>query len=520
MKKVLNIILFILPLFIPFVMPRQAKGYPVALKEGEVPPPLVLPYQKCGENTLKRTQNWIENLDWPPAETEAEFCFECQQDGQASFSAQGIAEQIQTTADSVSLPKECFLAMSVRGNRTFKKNQYVICPEGAKRDFHRGRKLCVTPEYVETFREVFLQMSKCFSHSRKRQQQILHLINRESGGIANILSPSTAKCFGQITEGYVDTINNQIRTKYSSSMNPSTRHLRDIYDAVIEKCPNLREKKLKGNNTLVCGATRDPYACLFYSFLGLDRNMRLIKDNFDRVTDHMGNSDFDTPEKEKIRGVFPLTVSEIARVKILLNGEEREWLIWDDSELYHNIKSVRGNGGSIDLLSVDKIPLFEHRQDVELFFNYWAHNGGGAEAQSRLIMRLERLKERLSHSSCQPNDKTPICKARLDLLQGKSLSNRAAVSFFEEDLRNTYKPGDERRRNEVADYVGNIIEGSQTTFDYTPDSEGTNNMIKHYKGAFQYGHINLSDENADNFQKHIANVCPDMADIISWPEPE
>ena len=506
-------ILFCLFFLAGSTLTQQDSGaYPLSEKTGEIPPPLVLPYQKCGQGAVARTQKWIESLSL--AETEAEFCFECRREAGSSFAAQSAARQIKEAETAISLPKECFLAMAVRGNRTFKKSQYVDCGE-SNSYFQRKTKLCVNNEYIEALQKLFFKMADCFSYTSARRQQIFHLINQESGGIVNILSESEAKCLGQITGDYVKTLNNQIKSKQKSG---PIKHTRDIYSEVIQKCPELSEKKLKKSPRLICESTKDTYACLLYSFLGLERNLRSIRENLDFVPEYMGAREFNETDGAKLSSAFPLTVSEMARVKVRLNGEEKEWLIWGDADLYDTLQEEKEKGNSPVILSAEKIPLFQRREDIELFFNYWAHNGGGSLAGTRMISMMERLKQRLS-SSCNPRSNSLDCLSGSSVLQEEGLSNKDAVSFFAEDLFDDY-PGSFNRKTEVSQYVNKIINTSQNVFAFKEKSEGTNNMLNHYKNAFKYGDIKLSDENAVNFQKHIDGICPTMRDLVSWEQPE
>ena len=450
---------------------------------------LVFPYQKCN----KQNVNYTERVTSEQAITEAKHCFDCQE---SSPSINATFKQLTKNFYSSVIPKQCFLAIALRGNRIFPNDRYVSCSENDLRQFDGHTKFCIDENYVDMIHEAFAKMSQCFNFNVIRQKKVLNLINQESGGVLNITSPTAARCLGQLTIDYVKEINRHIRSrKYSNPLKYS-----EIYDEVIKRCPDLRNKVLKNINSITCQTTQDPYICLFYTFFGLEKNHRTIQDNINAVTDYMGTREFSDSEKQIFQ--LPLRVNEILNVKAILDGKEIHWTFWDDSELYD---TLRRSKRQIVILKANKIPLFKNQEDIVSLFNYWTHNGGNSISKTRVIPMVERLKKSIARS-CKENSKKPICLLRHQIQNGQSLSTASTWSFFEKDILRNY-PASRTRKKEVAYYIRDMANTNKQTFVYEEGSLQTNTMLNYYKKAFKFKDIVLSNEEAKVFQKNVSEVC-------------
>lgn len=70
-------------------------------------------------------------------------------------------------------------------------------------------------------------------------------------------------------------------------------------------------------------------------------------------------------------------------------------------------------------------------------------------------------------------------------------------------MQKTY-PGDNNRKEEVSQYVENIISSNQAIFNFEEGSEQTNIMLNHYKKA----NPDLDRKNAIRFQRLLSFNCP------------
>lgn len=456
---------------------------------------LVFPYQKCSKQIENYTKNLVNNV----SDTEAKFCPECSKED-LSFNPFSIFKNTNDELHKFIIPKECFIAVSARGNKMFRTNQYVRCKNKEDTRYHKGYRICANEEYIDMIQKTFSHIARCFNFDIHRQKEIFHLINQESGGILNARSKTRARCLGQVTIDYVNDINRYIR-----SAKRSKQHLKyaEIYNEVIQRCPELEKAVLKDINSITCRMTQDPYTCLFYTFFGLEQNHRKIKDNLNSETNYMGNKAFTKAEKEKFK--LPIKLKEILNVEALVDGKKIHWTFWDDSEVYQAFKKSKRD---IKVLSVEKIPLFENQDDIELLFSYWSHNGGSTFSKGRMISMIEKLKQNISRS-CKNNSKEHRCYLRKQIQKGQSISaNGALIESFEMDILRSYPSRRRIRREEVAYYVRNLMNTSKRVFNYKENSGQTQEMVKYYKKAVKFKDIELSEEDANRFQQHISQVCP------------
>ena len=449
-----------------------------------------LPYDtQCSESAIQRTKN----ISVDSSLTEADFCEVCSQYDnlyESYLPALNIRRILHT------IPKQCFLAMALRGNQLFSSSQYVSCQSKTDPNFSKSRKLCINESYIDKIHKAWTDMALCFEYGLDRQEEIFHLINQESGGVLNTRSTTGARCLGQLTIGYVKTINNIIQSV--DKKNPLNHS--EIYRKVSQRCPMVKEKLLKNINSITCQTSMDPYTCLFYTFYGLEKNHKTMQKNLNSNSDYMGNREFPPDITKKYK--LPIKLNEMLHIRgTTKNGNEINWVIWDDSELYHLWEKI----DDTKPLKIKKIPLFKKQDDIEQMFNYWAHNGGQSLVRGSLIKRVERLKRSIS-SSCKANSTENRCLARQQIENGRGIDSQLALEMFSDDLRATYPSKRPSRRKEVSEYVKNIINTNNKVFDYKEKSENTNTMLSFY----QKSQPNLNEESAEEFQKQISKSCPTL----------
>ncbi|MDE0518836.1 MAG: hypothetical protein OXH36_04695 [Bdellovibrionales bacterium] len=280
-----------------------------------------LPYDsQCTKHKIQRTNDLAQD----PSITEADFCEQCE-----SYFANTLEDYISIKEIFTAIPKQCFLAMALRGNRLFSYDQYVHCESKNQASFDKRRKFCINEDYINTIYEAWTDVAECFNYSLERQKEIFHLINQESGGILNIKSKTGARCLGQVTIDYVKTINTLIRS--ADKKNPLQHS--EIYTEVAQRCPQMTEKALENINFITCQTSLDPHTCLFYTFYGLERNHRIMTNNLQSKLDYMGNREF--PESVAHKYQLPIKLNEMLHITgTTKNGNSVDWVIWDDSELY------------------------------------------------------------------------------------------------------------------------------------------------------------------------------------------
>ncbi|MDE0118961.1 MAG: hypothetical protein OXM55_03005 [Bdellovibrionales bacterium] len=469
-------VIFILILFthIPIVFANDSK----------------LPYDvQCTKHKIQRTNDLAQD----PSITEADFCALCE-----SHLANTPEPYISIKETFINIPKSCFLAMALRGNALFPFKRYVHCESKNQATFHKRRKFCINENYINTIYKAWKDMAKCFNSSLERQKEMFHLINQESGGILNIKSKTGARCLGQVTIDYVKTINSLISS--SDKKNPLQHS--EIYTEVTQRCPQLAEKVLKNINFITCQTSLDPHTCLFYTFYGLERNHRIMKNNFNSKSDYMGNREF--PKKVTDQYQLPIRLNEVLHITgTTKNGNNIDWVIWDDSELYELWEKIDDSKD----LTIKKTPLFKNQEKIEQMLNYWAHNGGQSLVNSSLIKRIEKLKRNISRS-CRSSSQENRCLAREQIKQeGRGIDSSLALKMLSSDLLETYPSNSRKRRTEVAQYVTKMIDSSQQVFNYNEGSQNTNSMLNRYK----YAQPNLSREEKISFQKQISKVCPKLS---------
>jgi len=478
---------------------------PVSAQEGDI----AYPYQSCNLHNIAFTKQIIEN-----SESEAGFCTECNSQRNSFYS---LIQQLQQPQKIINIPKECFLAMSIRGNQLFSKKQYIYC---ADKDHTRSsgyKKICVNKDYIDTIHKAFHELSDCFDFSPEEEKSIFALINQESGGILNVRSQFGARCLGQITKDYVEEINRYIKS--SKSKNPIDYS--EIYTQASTKCPKLENLVLKTaqvkkrNAYLTCQSTRDPYICLFYTFFGLKKNYKRIHDSLKGQSDYMGNRSLSSlqiyKQNTRFHNAFSINLNEMLNMKLRLNGKEEHWVFWDNSELYDTLKKLEKTAAQVEILEAEKTPIFKNDKEIETMFLFWSHNGGGTYSRFRMVDLIEKLKINIAQP-CR-RLQTKMCKMRQKIQTKQSLSLKDVLPYFEGYLERTYPSKRQSRRREVSNYARNVLTTYSKVFNY-PNPE----MINRYRKAFQHKkeQLELDKEDAQAFQQLVAEKCLNIRPIDSF----
>ena len=401
------------------------------------------------------------------------------------------------------IPKQCFLAMSARGNRLFPENQYSSCMD-ENLESRGAVKLCINEDYVKMIQKAFTKISFCFDYDLKKQKKILQMINQESGSILNVHSPTGAKCLGQITEGFVEDINKIIESTQSDPLPYS-----EIYDEVVERCPDLENKVFKNLNKMLCKSIRDPYKCLFYTFFGFELSLRKIRNKLNSRTNRINEDLLSESEIGILSYYLPIKQNEMMNIILLSSTGEKKFLtFWDDLEVYETFKDYDDEQSFI--FFIEKVPLFKKQENIEFMFAFWEYNGGLTISEKNMIPMIESLKQNIS-TNCDNQDlpESKVCSMRRKIQYGEGLSHEEVFDFFENDLLKSYPSKSERRRKQVAYYLEKMKETNKITFRY--DEENSNEMLAYYEEAvrFKADNIQLKREEAIDFQKLVSKTCID-----------
>ena len=429
----------------------------------------ILPYDTtCSDKEIIRAEALTNDIPI----TEAGFCENCENN------SSGLDDLYNTFIPEI--PRQCFLAMALNGSKLFDGDQYVHCESKGSSKITPHRKLCVNKNYIHAIYTAWKDVTKCFNYSLERKIETFHLINHESRGLLNIKSDTGARCLGQLTTIYVRGINQGIK------------RWEPLYREVIQRCPDLREKTFQDMNFITCKTTSDPYTCLFYTIYGFEKNHRLMEETFKSQSEYINLSQF--PEDIRKKYKLPIRLNELLHIEgFTKDGKPINWLIWDDIELYNLYTQIDDSKG----LQVKKVPIFEHQEDIEIMFNYWSHNGGESLSKASLKARVETIKKSVS-KTCSPDDSYQLrCKGRNQIIEGGGLDSLLAMELFGNDITRNYQSGSYRRRQEVGNFVKNVLASSKAVFD--SGDRLWNVRLPH-----------LSYREQMDFQEEISYVCPQL----------
>jgi len=475
-----------------------------------------LPYEaNCSQNRIKKT------LQFAPSETEGGFCFTCQ----SNQDSVGVLANFEPFSFTDTIPKECFLAIAVRGNYKF-ENRYNYCSsENNKRPLSGNKqRFCINEDYITAVHKSFKKMSYCFNFDKKTQEDIFHLINRESAGILNVRSKTGARCLGQITEDYVKDINAIIKSV--NNRKPDGRAF--IWTELLERCPDLKKHQINVD-TISCQSTQNPNACLLYTFFGNKISLYNIQKRLNSKSGFMGTQEFPKPEElipeasqtqareryQNMLDLLPIKRKEMMIIRDQLKPDEEgkvrqvNWLMWDDSEIYR--KGKKSNMRLYKMIDwtkpvkIEKVNIFENERDIMTMFMYWSHNGGWALSRDSFSTRINNLKREVS-TGCRPNNKYLRCQMRRKIENGEKIPTSLVLSFFERDIKKNYLGG-EARKAEVGKYVRNVIEARSASFEATPGNKNNNLLLRYHQRNDIDGDI------ARQFIEETSRICPKSLNV-------
>ena len=394
------------------------------------------------------------------------------------------------------IPKACFLASAVMGlnqyppetssyqychssksyetckSMTFKnKNlEEEICNpnQPPNKSNIRNRPPCLDDRYIDLTAKTFNKVADCFDLTNKKdKERLFSLFHHESRFLLNKIEEppcdkncrvkqngeekcnmdcqrkkiasgdvkSTARCFGQLHNKAIETLNQYINF-------PNVSEFREykypqIYESAEEKCPflkkslipsylSLRGAALGPTNTfsqkhkeykedMICKTSQDPYSCLFYSIYNIKVNLQSIS----------------------------------------------------------NILENSSDTNTIDLVRNKNAPLF-NEEEMRWAFAFYAHNGGLSDMQSEFPLFIKDFKIKItnpeSNKSCticdtlsadQKNDNSH-CKAckkyfkyHNTILSGKSLNINVLYNEFGKYINENKKEFLDPRQ--LYNFVPNII---------------------------------------------------------------
>ena len=459
-----------------------------------------LPYEaNCSEPQKERTRQFS------PSETEAGFCIECDY---SKTSAENLSA-LKNFNLIPTIPKKCFLAIATRGNHIF-DNRYNYCSKETNPSPIKGR-FCINEDYITAVHETFKKMSFCFGFDQKVQNDLFFMINHESGGVLNARSSTGARCLGQITQGYVKTINNIINSTNRKRPDPESY----IWADLLSRCPDLESSRIN-LNSITCEATQNPEKCLLYSFFGKKRSLNSIQDTLDSTHGYMGNREFPTVEKaldkeilpntqqaqqkyQNMLSLLPMKQKEMLIIKATLNnGKKVNWVMWDDTEIYD--RKIHSRIDWTQEVEIKKTDLFQNERDIKAMFMYWGHNGGETISKNGFKTRLRKLKQSIA-GGCKPKNKQLRCQMRRKIESGEKVPNALALEFFQQDLSSSYPSKSSTRRNEVSNYVTNIIKDRNSAFGV--DEASRQNLYKKY-----YKKNDIEKTDALQFLRTANSKCP------------
>lgn len=470
-----------------------------------------LPYERnCSKGQKERTSQFSFSR------VEAKYCFGCKLLSSID-SMSALDGKLEIISKYDTIPKDCFLAIAVRGNQIF-EDRYNYCSSENNRKHLAGwnQRFCINKDYITAIHETFKKMSYCFNFDKETQKDIFYMINHESGGILNSRSPTKARCLGQITKDYVEMINRIIGS--ANRKNPHSEAF--IWKDILAKCPDLESARINKLRTINCEATQNPEKCLLYSFFGKKRSFYSIQKGLDSPHSYMGNRQFPKAEDfipsteplgkqryQNMLSLFPIKGKEMLVVKAALkDGRKVSWVIWDDSEVYNN--NLHRKIDWTQEADIRKVNMFQNERNIRSMFMYWSHNGGETLSRDGFTERLKRLKYDIAKGGCKENNQELRCQMRRRVENGGGVPNYLALNYFKRDLRRTYrgKFADKRRKAEVADYVNNIIDERDIAFDYS-NSKNRNLLLMYHENN------GIDRETAKQFIEDADQRCPKALDI-------
>ena len=488
-----------------------------------------------------------------------------------------VSTQLQMSKDQI--PKVCFFSSALIGAKQYfppEQYSYYYCESSKSNTIEnmifnncesdeepctvsgyseeRKKQLCNRPpcldeRYISLTARAFNQIADCFSFTgRKDKERIFALLHHESRfllskveeypGDSSLIQRSTARCFGQIKNSFIETLNQYI---YFGDRNKIARRsvwyeYGDIYREALNKCPflsqiqtpdseTLNRKTLYGTDILtdspinpfrkvhesqaesmICKTSQDPFSCLFYVFLSVKFNISDLQQILEQE-ELVDVTKWPGPIKEiVVQNEIPNSTS-LNEVLILtgnLNSESKNWRIRSFIQNTAQLDQIL-QGQDVDYkasqFSVNSVPLFKDVERLKWSFIFYAHNGGSTIIRFRFSEFMQQLKRKIiDPSTC--GDRRNICEEyHLSLLSGQSLD----ISVLHE---------------EFTEYVKNnpVIDNKEQLYEFVTK---INNDLKLFSNSGGYllealnflhqGHLEQSEEmseKVDWFLESVENNCP------------
>ena len=459
----------------------------------------LLPYQSCSTKRKTYTHHVTQQsqkFDLSGA-TEATNC--TNQNCQPSQTSE-VADpnKLFTTiknalGSSKAIPPECFLASALRGISVLPEARASLCDHKVNFNNHKPTgeiKHCIDESYLKMITKSFSDLIRCLEFTKEESEGLFNLINHESGFILNARSHTKARCFGQLTTGYVKEINRRSQLEGDA--------LHPIYNRAMKACPGLKTKMIRSFSYFTCRLTHDPYSCLLYMGLGMKLALSEISQQLNQPLNYMGPREFPSSERRLFQ--LPINLDEMLALQVKVNGIERDLLFWDDIEIYDFIERKRDLAG-FKILTSKKVPLFAQKGQVARSIAYLSHNGGHTIYSSFAPALIRNLKKELSEG-CAKGSKKTRCLWRKAVHSGKGVSTTDFLTDFRKKVY-TYYPDDFKRKIEVSSFLQRIANDSKAVF-----SNDSHNL---HDGWLRDAKVN--DKAKKQFVSHIQKVCPKVDDI-------
>lgn len=503
------------------------------------------PYEQCTWKNKEFTQEMLQNISKSSPNTEGGApCLDCLSTKQDSSIKDSSIKNMESANNHISIiPDICFYASMLKSKQpgfynyfychngkaprtmafhscqeTNNKGKGIDCKlgpgSGVTRNLYR-RRYCLSQDYVQTTSQSFNEVADCFDLSPADKLELFAMFNHESSFMLNAKSPTGARCYGQVTEDVLHTINRYI---FYRGYVKSWRTQWGIYQDVIEKkqCSFLQNKTIKmpfedkhrqkklgsggydknfrndfksNSSKFNCEVTQDPYSCFFYSIYNYKLNKYAFENVYRTIPPDSGLS-------QDVKEVFqlPISFNEILHLKgkITIRGQVKEvdWLIKDISELKGLLS--KGMGYNTEDLKIKKINVFPENI-LEKDVTQRSYNGGISIINRHLPDFMEELKTAISSKNCVRDD---ICKShRKRIKMGKSLSSQNLNYLFKRYLKAKKKKG------EPDEY----IEGIERDLCYLQNKGNQRGQIQ---TKLENVNHSLSNQKIDEFISQVRVSCP------------
>ena len=418
------------------------------------------------------------------------------------------------------VPLECFFAGAVKGANLYgSDDNFYYCSEDSDQpgnmtvidDNEKTRTIppqraCLNRDYMFLTAKAFNKTANCFGFDKAEKEILFKLFNHESSFLHNIKSPTSARCYGQLTKIAITEINKQIY--FSNSDKPLAYSF--IFDEVLEDCSGLQNavlhseiyqaqtesKNMSSFNSIhsklpiSCKITQNPYSCLFYAFYNFKINSVKIEQELQSPTTEFGDNN-SIPQEFKDSFLLPIFLSEMRGVT---GSSGRDMIFWDDSEIWSTLK----NQSPETLQNIRSLPLFQNEKEVKDLFKLWAYNGG-ISISDYMQKFIKQLKQSIA-SPCSPEDQSKVCQYRFAVQQGQGIATKDIKKDFQAYIIRNYElqESTRNRRIEVKTFAENV--------------ENSLNYLYNKNGLFRVHLKNLvpelENQDIENFQDYLEEICP------------